>query len=208
MQICRYLVYSEADFEVFRLLCRTWPSYLHLPYRARSLSRGFQRRPGIWHLLNSSNLLDLEWPKGHAPVVGLLNAFFAQLCSNWQNFNRQYATSSLSDIWVSRDLASFVCVQFNQTVNFVHQTSNKYIYICKKLQFIHIVNGDGSNQYKPAKMCNYWGPILEMEWSGGSNCVSVPNFEAIAPTVAEIWRYFGFSRWRPPPSWIFQISNF
>jgi len=103
-----------------------------------------------------------------------------------------------------------VCVQFNQTVNFVHQTSNKYIYICKKLQFIHIVNGDGSNQYKPAKMCNYWGPILEMEWSGGSNCVSVPNFEAIGPTVAEIWRYFDFSTWWPPPYlgfFKFQIFN-
>ena len=34
----------------------------------------------------------------------------------------------------------------------------------------------------------------------------MPNFEAIAPTVAEIWQYFDFSTWRPPPSWIFQIS--
>jgi len=30
----------------------------------------------------------------------------------------------------------------------------------------------------------------------------VPYFEAIPPTVAEIWRYFELSRWRPPPSWI------
>jgi len=36
----------------------------------------------------------------------------------------------------------------------------------------------------------------------------MPNFEAIAPTVAEIWQYFDFSTWRPPPSWIFQISIF
>ena len=24
----------------------------------------------------------------------------------------------------------------------------------------------------------------------------------------DIWRFFDFSRWRPPTSWIFQISNF
>jgi len=59
--------------------------------------------------------------------------------------------------------------------------------------------------HKPVKKCNYWGPIFEMEWSGVSTCVSVPNFEAIAPTVAEIWRHFDFGRWRPPPSWIFKF---
>jgi len=51
-------------------------------------------------------------------------------------------------------------------------------------------------------------PIFEKEWPRGSNCVSLPNFLAIRPTVAEIWRFFDVSRWRPPPSWIFQISNF
>jgi len=25
----------------------------------------------------------------------------------------------------------------------------------------------------------------------------------MGPTIAEIWRFFDFSRWRPPPSWIF-----
>jgi len=38
------------------------------------------------------------------------------------------------------------------------------------------------------------GPIFETEWSTGSNCVSVPNFVAIGPTVAEIWRFFDFSK--------------
>ena len=28
------------------------------------------------------------------------------------------------------------------------------------------------------------------------------------PTTAEIWRFFDFLRLRPPPSWIFEISNF
>ena len=39
-------------------------------------------------------------------------------------------------------------------------------------------------------------------------CVGVPNLDEIGQSAAEIWRFFDFSRWRPPPSWIFQISNF
>jgi len=62
--------------------------------------------------------------------------------------------------------------------------------------------------HKPVKKCNYWGPIVETEWSTGSNCVIVPNFEAIVPTVTEIRRYFDFSRWQPPPSWIFKFLKF
>jgi len=62
--------------------------------------------------------------------------------------------------------------------------------------------------YKLVKKCNYCGPIFETEWSRWSNCVSVPNFEAIAPAVAEIWRYFDFTRWRPRPSWIFKFLKF
>ena len=42
----------------------------------------------------------------------------------------------------------------------------------------------------------------------GTNCCSVPNFVKIDRTAAEILRFFDFSRWRPSPSWIFEISNF
>jgi len=34
------------------------------------------------------------------------------------------------------------------------------------------------------------------------------NFVAIGETVAEIRRYFDFSRWRPPPPWIFKFQIF
>jgi len=44
--------------------------------------------------------------------------------------------------------------------------------------------------------------------SRGSICVIVPNFVAISQTIAEIWPYFRFSKWRPPPSAIFEISKF
>jgi len=30
----------------------------------------------------------------------------------------------------------------------------------------------------------------------------------IGQTMAEIRRFFDFSSWRPPPCWIFEISNF
>jgi len=43
------------------------------------------------------------------------------------------------------------------------------------------------------------------EGSVGSAGVTVPNFVTIGQTSADIWRYFDFSKWRPPPSWIFKI---
>ena len=80
---------------------------------------------------------------------------------------------------------------------------------CHSVHWKMFLNMNTRHQaHKPVKECNYWGPIFETEWSTASNCVSVPNFEAIAPTVAEIWRYFNFSRWRPPPSWIFKFLKF
>jgi len=36
----------------------------------------------------------------------------------------------------------------------------------------------------------------------------MPNFVEIGQIAAEIWRFFDFSRWRPPPSWIFKMLNF
>ena len=39
-------------------------------------------------------------------------------------------------------------------------------------------------------------------------CISVPNFEKICQTVAEISRFLWFWRWRLPPSWIFKNSKF
>jgi len=34
------------------------------------------------------------------------------------------------------------------------------------------------------------------------------KFLATGSTIAEIWRYFDFSRWRSPPSWIFKFLKF
>ena len=39
-------------------------------------------------------------------------------------------------------------------------------------------------------------------------CVILPNFALIGQTVPEIWPIFDSSRWRPPPSWISENSNF
>jgi len=35
--------------------------------------------------------------------------------------------------------------------------------------------------------------------------MSVPNFVKIGQSVAKILRFFDFTRWRPPPSWIFKF---
>jgi len=44
--------------------------------------------------------------------------------------------------------------------------------------------------------------------SGGLRRIIVPNFVKIDPSVAEILRFFEFSRWPPSPSWIFEIAKF
>ena len=36
----------------------------------------------------------------------------------------------------------------------------------------------------------------------------MPNFVKIGQLVAKLLRFFNSSRWRPPPSWIFDIVNF
>jgi len=36
----------------------------------------------------------------------------------------------------------------------------------------------------------------------------MPNFVKIAQSVAKILRFFNFSSWRLPPSWIFEMVNF
>ena len=37
--------------------------------------------------------------------------------------------------------------------------------------------------------------------------VTVSNFVNIGQMVAEIFRFYGFPKWRPPPSWIFENFN-
>ena len=44
--------------------------------------------------------------------------------------------------------------------------------------------------------------------SGGPRHITVPNFVTIGRSVAEILQFFEFSRWPPPPSWIFEIAKF
>jgi len=36
----------------------------------------------------------------------------------------------------------------------------------------------------------------------------MPNFIKIDQSVANTLRFFDFSRWRPPPSWIIELANF
>ena len=50
--------------------------------------------------------------------------------------------------------------------------------------------------------------FLTVETVKGVELRLQPNFVKIGPTAAEIWLFLDFSKWRPPPSWIFEISNF
>jgi len=41
----------------------------------------------------------------------------------------------------------------------------------------------------------------------GSRRFSVPNFVKIDQSVAKILRFFDFTRWQSPPSWIFKFGK-
>jgi len=43
---------------------------------------------------------------------------------------------------------------------------------------------------------------------GGPICVTMPNVVPIGQTVADMSGFWDFSRWRPPPSWIFKFEIF
>ena len=101
----------------------------------------------------------------------------------------------------------------------------------------HIFNGSDAQQVRTASTCQILSKSIKMRlrygdfsnfqdggrppswifksWKfqlpvpfGGPICVTVLNFAKIGRTVPEIWPIFDFLRWRPPPSWILEISNF
>jgi len=49
----------------------------------------------------------------------------------------------------------------------------------------------------------YWLTV-----SGVPRRITVPSFVKIGRSVAEILRFLEFSRWSPPPFWIFEIAKF
>ena len=57
---------------------------------------------------------------------------------------------------------------------------------------------------KSRNFIGYWGG----EGRDASRGISMPNLVKIVQSVAKILRFFNFSKWRPPPSWIFEIMNF
>jgi len=60
-----------------------------------------------------------------------------------------------------------------------------------------------------AAILDFWNrEILLPIRVAGLRRFSMPNFVKIGQSVAKILRFFDFSRWRPPPSWIFEFVNF
>jgi len=75
-----------------------------------------------------------------------------------------------------------------------------------KLHIIHCACAKRPHFYFQSKIWRHHRPRSGQ--SRASNCISVPNFVKIGQTAAELCQFLHFSRWRPPPSWIFEISNF
>jgi len=53
----------------------------------------------------------------------------------------------------------------------------------------------------------FYGVKMHMG-SKGPSCITLPNFMKVCQSVVELLRFFAFSRWRPPPSWILEILKF
>jgi len=52
---------------------------------------------------------------------------------------------------------------------------------------------------------------IKFYWLMGSEepgCITMPNFIKICQPIAELLQFFNFSRWRPLPSWIYEILYF
>jgi len=55
----------------------------------------------------------------------------------------------------------------------------------------------------------FWNSeILSAMGRRGSRRISMPNFIKIGQSVAKILRFFDFSKWRQPPSWIVEFTKF
>jgi len=61
--------------------------------------------------------------------------------------------------------------------------------------------------WKTDKTGNAWqSPVVAHK--ALPQCITVPNFEVIGQSVAEIWRFVDFSRWLRPPARIFKFWKF
>jgi len=61
-----------------------------------------------------------------------------------------------------------------------------------------------------AAILDFWGnrEIFWLLGQRGSRRISMPNLVKIGQSVAKILRFFDFSRWRLPPSWIVKFTKF
>jgi len=57
-----------------------------------------------------------------------------------------------------------------------------------------------------AAISDFWNREILL-WSIAWRRISMPNLVKIGQSVAKMLRFFDFSRWRLPPSWIFEIVN-
>ena len=68
----------------------------------------------------------------------------------------------------------------------------------------------GGDKYRwgKLKLATFVAKFYWLLGSSGRRRISMPNFVKIGQSVAKILRFFDFSRWRPSPSWMFEIVNF
>ena len=99
------------------------------------------------------------------------------------------------------------------------QIPNGYTFVIANLRYYAKFHQDRSircwhmaiflfSRSRPTAILDFWNCDFKYSsaWEVAMR-VNTLNFVKIGEMVAEILRFYGFPKWRPPPSWIFKNSN-
>ena len=123
-----------------------------------------------------------------------------QMCW-WNAFNMIRGSNCRSDlIWISRTAVWSPLVKRARSVSNFIKTRR---FLTEIWWFIDFQNG-GRPPSWILKICSFCHvALVDIPF-----CFLIQNFDEIGQSVDELWPKKWFSRWRPPPSWIFENFNF
>jgi len=108
------------------------------------------------------------------------------------------AAAAIVDFWNSKILLAIVAEKVE-----THQHAKLYqnrTIGCEDIKIFSFSQDGGRHHLGLPYSQNYWQTM-----SGGPRRITVLNIIKIGRSIAAISRYCKFSKWRPPPSWIFEI---
>jgi len=111
------------------------------------------------------------------------------------------AATTILDFW-NREIVLVIRVQRVETHLRAKFCQNRSI-SCEYIKIFF----DFSRLRIPPSLIVKFAKFYWLSVSGGPRRITVPNFVKIGRSVAKILRFFKFSKWPPPPSWIIEIAK-